>query len=27
VEKMRCGKCLHWKGGRRNVTWSTRQGK
>jgi hypothetical protein len=30
VEKMRCGKCLHWKGGRRNVTWSTtlqKQGK
>ena len=27
VEKMRCGKCLHWKGGRRNVTWSTSQGK
>lgn len=27
VEKMRCGKCLHWKGGRRNVTWSTKSKK
>jgi hypothetical protein len=22
VEKMRCGKCLRWKGGKRIVTWS-----